>query len=122
MYYIGIEDLAANAIIEMSKYEFNGRCTKRIFTLKELEDYGNAVIKHLIQKGEPALMVLSRSSTTHMFNTSDYFAETEKDGEHALCVKDGIMINDLIQKYRTYIAFPVLQAFMSDEVVKVLNK
>ncbi len=122
MHYIGIEDLAANAIIEMSKYELNGRCTKRIFTLKELEDYGNAVIEYLTQKGIPALMVLSRSSTTHMFNTSDYFVETKKDGEMALCIKDGVIINDLIRKYRTYIAFPVLQAFMSDEVVKFFYK
>lgn len=121
MHYIGIEDLAANAIIEMSKYELNGRCTKRIFTLKELEDYGNAVIEHLTQKGEPALMVLSRSNTTHMFNTSEYFAETKKDGEMALYVKERVVINDLIRKYRTYIALPVLQAFMSDDVIKVLK-
>ena len=49
--YIGIEDLAANALIEvMSKDE-----SKRFVSYEELESYGAEVVNFLNTKGEKAV-------------------------------------------------------------------
>lgn len=72
MFYIGIEDLAANAFIALlqkdEKYNF--------VTYDELELYGEQAVKVLTEKGEKATLLLSRNHTDAMFcNCSDFFEE-----------------------------------------------
>lgn len=56
MYNIGIEDLAANALIEiMSEDE-----PKRFVSYEELESYGAEVVNFLNTKGKKAVLTLSR--------------------------------------------------------------
>lgn len=50
--YIGIEDLAANALIEIMTNNANNR----FVSYKELEDYGAEVVKFLNLKGEKAIL------------------------------------------------------------------
>lgn len=46
-FYIGIEDLAANALIEVLK-----KTDKRFLTYHELESYGSEVVQILKENGE----------------------------------------------------------------------
>lgn len=122
-YYIGIEDLAANALIEILKTKKEQDFESCIVTLKELEQYGAEVVRYLSEeKGEKALLILSRASTTHMFkNYSDFFEEVETDMGTAIALQKGKTVDDLIQKFRTYIAIDLMNAFMNKETIRVLQ-
>lgn len=121
-YYIGIEDLAANALIEILNKEDKTACNQPVITLKELEKYGAEVVRYLNeQNGEKALLILSRASTQYMFrNYSDFFEEIETEEGTAIALREGKTVEDLVQKFRTYMAIDLVNAFMSEKTVKVL--
>ncbi len=122
-YYIGIEDLAANALIEILQMKDAQEFGQCVVTLRELEEYGAEVVRYLnARKGEKALLILSRASTTHMFkNYSDFFEEIETDRGTAIALQKGKTVEDLIEKFRTYIAVELINAFMDEKTVRVLN-
>lgn len=114
-FYIGIEDLAANAlIVAMTKLERN------YVTYRELEDYGTRVVKLLNSKGEKAVLLLSRENTNAMFrNYSDFFVETE-DGQ-AVALAEEKQVKDLIYQFRGYLALDVLKAFVDNSAIMALG-
>lgn len=116
--YIGIEDLAANALIElMSKNDNN-----RFVSYTELENYGAEVVKFLNAKGEKAVLILSRESTSDMFrNYSDIFEEVLRNEILGIELKTNITVNDLINKFRGYLAWDVLLAFINERTVAKLG-
>ncbi len=116
--YIGIEDLAANALIEvMSKDK-----SKRFVSYEELENYGSEVVNFLNAKGEKAILILSRESTNAMFrNYSDIFEETVLNNQIGIVLKSEVSIEDLIIKFRGYLAWDVLLAFVSEQTVAKLG-
>ena len=70
--YIGVEDLAANALIELLKKQ------KRFVSYSELENYGAEIVRFLFKKGEKAILILSRESTNALFrNYSEVFAQIQ---------------------------------------------
>lgn len=119
-FYIGIEDLAANALIEIlqTKKEDRSQCS---VTYAELENYGTEVVHYLNTKGEEAVLIFSRESTNFMLrNYSDFFEETE-DGT-AIALREGKTVSDLIIRFRTYLAFDVMMAFMAENTVQTLKR
>lgn len=117
-FYIGIEDLAANALIELlqknSKHSF--------ITYDVIEAYGNRVLKVLSSKGDKAVLILSRDSTEAMFrNYSDYFEEKEYDGKLGIKLNNEKNLDDLIMQFRGYLDIDVLKAFMDEESIEVLG-
>ena len=122
-YYIGIEDLAANALIEILKTKENELTEQYYVTLAELEAYGSQVIQYLNERGEQAVLILSRENTSLMFrNYSDFFEEVETDKGIAIALKEGKTVSDLVKKFRTYLALDLMMAFMNTETVRVLHK
>lgn len=120
-FYIGIEDLAANALIELLKTK-EGDLDQYAVTFRELEKYGMEVVKLLISQGEEAILILSRENTNYMFyNYSDLFEETQIEEEPAIKLKKGVTVFELIERFRTYLAFDVMMAFMDEKTVKVLK-
>lgn len=116
-FYIGIEDLAANAMIEMLK-----KGERRFLTYDEIEMYGAEVVQILKENGEKAVLILSRENTDALFrNYSDFFEEGEQDGKKGVKLKIGKEIDDLIQQFRGYLALDVLLAFMNQRSVQVLG-
>lgn len=61
-FYIGIEDLAANALIESMR-----RAEKTFLTYKEIENYGSRVVELLNEKGIVALVNLIFQIQTYPF-------------------------------------------------------
>lgn len=121
-FYIGIEDLAANALIEILKTKEDSQLSQYCVTLAELEDYGNQVIRYLKGKGEKAMLILSRENTSMMFRDySDFFREVETEDGIAIALKEGKTVSDLIKKFRTYLAFDVMMAFMNVVTVQTLQ-
>lgn len=119
-FYIGIEDLAANALIEILKTK-EDNLSQYTVTYAELEDYGAEVVHYLGKKGEKAVLILSRESTSLMLhNYSDFFEE--KEAGTAIALREGKTVSDLIVRFRTYLEFDVMMAFMDDRTVQVLKR
>lgn len=117
--YIGIEDLAANALIEL--LEKDNSNTKVSF--KALEDYGNAVVNYInSEDGERAVLVLSRDRTNRfLYDYADFFElYTGSDGKGIL-LKEGKNIEDLWSKFRSYLTFDILSAFVNKSNVRTLG-
>lgn len=116
-FYIGIEDLAANAMIEMLK-----KGGQRFLTYNEIEMYGAEVVQILKENGEKAVLILSRENTDALFrNYSEFFEEKEQNGKRGIKLKDDKEVEDLIQQFRGYLALDVLLAFMNQRSVQVLG-
>ena len=116
-FYIGIEDLAANAMIELLK-----KGGQRFITYNEIEMYGAEVVQILKESGEKAVLILSRENTDALFrNYSEFFEEEEQNGKKGIKLKDGKKVEDLIQQFRSYLALDVLLAFMNKRSVQVLG-
>lgn len=123
-YYIGIEDLAANAMIEiLEKEQKDGGSVGDYLsvTLRDLEEYGAEVVRYINKtSNEKALLILSRASTVYMFrNYSDFFEEAD-EGEPAIRLREGKTVEDLKTKFRTYKAYDLISAYMAESTVKVL--
>lgn len=123
-YYIGIEDLAANAMIEIlekkQQEQENIEGINLSVSLKDLEDYGAEVVRYLNNEtSEKAILILSRESTDYMFkNYSDFFEED--DNESAIKLREGKTVEDLKNKFRTYKAADLISAYMAKTTVKIL--
>lgn len=116
-FYIGIEDLAANALIESMR-----RLEKGFLTYEEIESYGSKVIEFLNEKNEKAILILSRESTNALFrNYSDYFEEKMVDGEMGINLKENVSLDELIMRFRGYLALDVLMAFVNESTVSALG-
>lgn len=119
-FYIGIEDLAANALIEILEMEEEDSSQKSV-TYAELEKYGTEVVRYLKENGERAVLIFSRESTDVMLhNYADFFEERENGA--AIGLRKGKHVLDLIERFRTYLAFDLMMAFMADIPVQVLKK
>ena len=116
--YIGIEDLAANALIELISQNQD----TRFVSYTELENYGAEVVKFLNSRGEKAFLILSRDSTNDMFrNYSDIFEESFCDGSLGIKLKEHVTIEELINKFRGYLSWDVLLAFINEQTVAMLG-
>lgn len=116
-FYIGIEDLVANALIEVLK-----KGDKRFLTYNEIENYGAEVVRILKENGEKAVLILSRDNTEALFrNYSDFFEESEQDGKLGISLKSEKRTEDLIQQFRGYLALDVLLAFMNERSIQALG-
>ncbi|MCL2085421.1 hypothetical protein FWH09_00580 [Candidatus Saccharibacteria bacterium] len=114
--YIEIEDLAANALIEILKK--NG---ERFVTYKTLEEYGAKVIERLTEKNERAVLILSRESTDRMLrNYSDFFMEEGQGDGMGIRLREGITTDKLIKRFRGYLAWDALLAFVDKNSVAKL--
>lgn len=118
MYNIGIEDLAANALIEMMSKDKS----KRFVSYENLEDYGSEVLNFLNMTEKKAVLNLSRENTNLMFRKySDVFKETILNNQVGIALKPKVSTEDLIIKFRGYLAFDVLLAFVNKQTVAKLK-
>lgn len=115
--YIGIEDLVANALIAILHYK-----NEKFVSFQELENYGSSVVTILSQKGEKAILILSRESTDALFrNYSDFFEAATMDGLNGIGLKNDITVDDLEESFRGYLSLDVLKAFIDKSSVSQLG-
>lgn len=116
-FYIGIEDLAANALIESLQ-----KNQRRFLTYKEIEAYGAVVVQLLREQNEKAVLILSRDKTNAFFHDySDFFEEQQSADGLGIALKEEKNVDDLIEQFRGYLPLDVLMAFVNSRSVKVLE-
>lgn len=115
--YIGIEDLVANAIIELVE-----KSEKREVLFSELNKYGATVIKILSEENKKAVLILSKERTREFLHDySDYFELFSNGSEDGICLKDGITVDELWEKFRGYLSIDVMMAFMNERSLAELG-
>lgn len=117
--YIGIEDLAANALIGILARTPQKDGELKFVRFATLLDYGMAVIKKLKKdSGEEATLIYNRESNSMLFTDySDFFERhTDDDGYDGIQLKKGKNEHDLFLRFIGSI--PVeLQNIMADSTL-----
>ena len=115
--YIGIEDLVANALIELVE-----KSEKREVLFKELDNYGAMVIRYLKDKQEQAVLVLSKERTNKFLHDySEYFELFSKGMDEGIRLKEDVTVKQLWEKFRGYLSVDVMLAFMDKDSISVLG-
>ncbi len=107
--FIGIEDLVANALIEL--LENNPSCRRVRF--ETLMKYGAVVLTVLREKGDEAVFLVSREHTNELIrNYSDFFEidHSELDND-AIVLKPEKTVDDLRNRFRAFLTIECLLAF-----------
>lgn len=113
MYYIEIEDLAANALIEILEHY-----KKRSITFSALTKYGDIVVSILKKENKDVVFQLSNDSDHSIFhNYTQYFLVTENN----ITLKEGVSVSDLKNAFRSNISVDVFLAFVDDKALQVLK-
>lgn len=118
-FFIGIEDVAANAMIHL----IQKNRTDRFISYSELEEYGTQVVNILNTTRFKAVLLFSRENKYAFFrNYSDFFQEDcDQNGLLGIKLKENITEEQLIKKFHGYLDFSLLKAFYNAEAVKVLG-
>ena len=118
--FIGIESLAANALISLLERDQNVRevsfCT--------LVNYGMEIIRIFRRDtGEEAVLLLSREyQMSMMANYSDFFeVQMDDDGQGVFRLKDGITKELLKDYFQWTMKVNLLRAFMAPEALEKLG-
>lgn len=108
-FHIPTEDLFANAFIESLKVNPN----KKFLSFKEIEDYGQAVIKELRKNLRDGVLDLSRNKTqAFILRYPDCFSESEQNGVSGLKIADEVTTDFLIQEFRGTEPLRLLELFL----------
>ena len=119
--YIGIEDLAANALIEILDKEKN--ITESFVSYDTLEEYGLQIVKMLTEQGTDVVLIFSREETRKMLRDySDIFIECNRNGKNGISLRENVTVQQLISRFRGYLSLDVLLAFMSKKSKDILWK
>ena len=117
VFLLSLEDLAANAFIEVLQRKNN-----RFLSYNILEEYGKEIVKILREQGSKCALSLSeRQTESALVRYSKYFEETEINGDKGLILKRMILYNELIEKFRVYLPLEVLQAFINTRALVKLG-
>lgn len=116
--YIGIEDLVANAIIELA--EKSGR--KEVY-FDELNQYGATVVKLLLEEDKKAILIFSHDSTLEFIrNYSDYFEWFQDDNQkEGIRLRENVSVDKLWEVFRGYLSVDVMKAFSNSESLSKLG-
>lgn len=116
-YFIGIEDLAANALIELVE-----KTGKRTVLFSQLNNYGNAIMTSLKKDNMDVTLIFTKDTTEQFFHDcSDVFIINEIKDDVEIILKDGVSTDVLRSRFRINIAFNLLKAFVSESALKALS-
>ena len=105
IYQIHLEDLLANAFIEM----FRNNDTNKFISYKEIETYADIILKSICSKNKLAELRLSRDRTSNVLKTYSKFFEEVENG---IKLKPEITQDELIKEFRGYLTLFLLQEYI----------
>lgn len=115
--YIGIEDLVANAIIELVE---NSKKGEVLFS--QINRYGATVVQILSENNKKALLILSKERTNaFLHDYSSYFELFSTGKEEGIRIKENVSIDELWEKFRGYLSVDVMKVFMNERSIQALG-
>lgn len=117
--FIGIECLAANALIEILD-----RTQKREVSFDTIVRYGMEVVRVLQrQTGDEAVLLLSKKYQINMIeNYSEFFEVDFGDRNHGIFkLRETVSLDDLKNYFRWTMSVRLVDAFVSPEAIRELG-
>lgn len=115
MYYIEIEDLVANALIEIIENN-----AARVINFDTLTKYGDCIVKKLRDEKKDVYLLLSRDRTNEFIHDyTKYFAIDEQ--KNTITVKEDVSVEKLKKEFRSNMALDVFLACTSREALTALG-
>lgn len=117
--FIGIECLAANALIEILD-----KTNKREVSFDSLVRYGMEVVRFLQrQTGEEAVLLLSKKYQINMIENYSEFFEVDFNGSNhgTFKLKETVSLDDLKSYFRWTMSVRLVDAFVAPEAVRELG-
>ncbi len=112
--FIGIEDLVANALIEIVE-----KTSNRTVSFSQLNKYGEAIIAKLKTEKVDATLIFNRNTTDQFFHDcSNIFSITETENDILITLNDNVSTTYLRKRFRVNLALHMLSAFVSEDVIK----
>lgn len=113
--FIGIQELAANALIEL--FEREG---KKEVTVSQLLEYGKVVVEILRSHNTDAVLIMSKERTdAFIYNCSGYF-EMSEDYSTIRLIGDAD-INELRRRFRRGLTVDMFLALVNEEALAKLS-
>lgn len=114
--FIGVECLAANALIEL--------CANKItrISFKKLAEYGLCVVEqYRIESGRDAVLIFQPQDIQGMvINYSNYFY-IEEEQEKFLCLKENVDMKELKEQFRWTLSYAMLKALSQVSVMQTVK-
>ena len=117
--YIGIEDLVANALIELMKREE----TNRRVSLQSLSNYGTVIVRLLSRSGQEEVILFLTKESTYEFvhDYADYFSIVEEEGTEYIELNKDKTIDDLRRQFRMNLTVDLAKALSESESLEALK-
>lgn len=106
--FIKIEELAANAMIELDSKEIS---------LEKLEKYGNAVVGELREQGKTAVLLMSRDYISMVSKKSDFFSVEDS----TIRIRTDREVHQLKEKIRYTMTVELIKAYTGKNPLNVLQ-
>ena len=114
--FIGIEDLVANALIEIVE-----KTSNRTVSFSQLNKYGEAIIAKLKTEKVDATLIFNRDTTDQFFHDcSNLFTISENDKDISITLNENVSTSYLRKRFRVNLALHMLSAFVSDDAIKTI--
>lgn len=115
-YFIGIEDLVTNALIELVEKTGN-----RTVSFSQLNKYGEAVIAKLKNDSMDVTLIFTRDTTDQFFyDCSDIFSINEGETDIQITLNDNISTDYLRKRFRINLSLNLLSAFVAPDTVSTI--
>ncbi len=116
--FIGIEDLVANALIEIIEKNHENKVT-----FEQLGNYGAVIVRWFHDSGEEVVLLVSRDYTNELIrNYSDFFeVHDSNDANGYIKLKSTKTVSDLRNHFRSYLSIDMLMAFTDKNNLRQLN-
>jgi hypothetical protein len=115
--YIGIEELASNALIELLERE-----NRRYVSFEKLHRFGMTIVQILSEKGNGAILTMDLAGRNNLIHDySDFFEIAERKGKESIILKDEKTAEDLRLRFRAYMGIDTLLACLDKEALKALG-
>lgn len=109
--FIRIEDLAANALIELIE-----KNNSRRVEFHKLIKYGYAISSILHEKGDEVILLIQREYTNELIRSySDFFTIESNEEYDTVVLKEEKTAEDLRNRFRAFLSLDFLLAFTDKE-------
>lgn len=117
MIIFGIEDMIANAIIELVE-----RGSRREVLFSEANRYVEEVVQILSQQNKNAIFVTSKDGLNDfLHDNSDFFELISNGKENGVRLRSNFTARDLWGRFRGYLPVSIMMTFLDDQAVRKLG-
>lgn len=115
--FIGVECLAANALIELYEKEI------REISFEDLTDYGLLVVESYENEiEERAILIFDRERLEGMIvNYSEFFEVKEKEKRKYVCLRENVDIKQVKEKFRWTLSYAMLKALKQVDINQIVQ-